>query len=61
MEVAQQATRGGEFATGDFLSLPNVINTQLDQLWKASQRMDDGRYVLLYQSGANHLRYAVLD
>lgn len=61
VEVAQQATRGGEFATGDFLSLPNVINTQLDQLWKASQRMDDGRYVLLYQSGANHLRYAVLD
>ena len=61
VEVALEESPGGGYVTGPFLSLPNVINTSLDQLFKTSQRLDDGRFVLLYQSGQNHLRYAVLD
>lgn len=61
VEVSQQTAAAGGFVTGPPLTLPTVINTSLDQLFKASQRLTDGRYLLLYQSGQNHLRYAILD
>ncbi|MCA9578331.1 MAG: hypothetical protein H6726_14940 [Sandaracinaceae bacterium] len=59
-EVALQANTAGAYAMAPFLTVPSVIDTSLDLFFKASQRMDDGRFLQLYQTGNNALRFAVL-